>query len=239
MKVAVSLKSVAALSLPSSASPAVPLNRPTLARSKWLTTRRGFSFTLRLFGCVGNPGADTLLDGNVRDRHSRRPGSPLPSWLPRAGIKLRPSQCSKSHPAASAPRRTYSSPLVPISSSLAAPSASLALPVQHWGFSGPRQCGSTPATANRAGDAGQGGKVRQSTWLAFSSPYLLKFVLCLISSARRFEIIGVSFLPLFIYPNLSCFFANGASSYLPRFSSCDTSNGESSVPPRQRSVNWW
>lgn len=34
---------------------------------------------------------------------------------------------------------------------------------------------------------------------------MLKFVLCLISSARRFEIISVTFLLLFIYPNLSHF----------------------------------
>lgn len=59
--------------------------------------------------------------------------------------------------------------------------------------------------SKQAGDAGQRGKGRQSTCLAFPSPCMLKFILCLISSARHFEIINVTFLLLFIYPNLSHF----------------------------------
>ena len=154
MKVAISLKSVADLSLPSSPSPAVPLNRPILARSKWLT-RHIFSFTLWALWCVGNPGAGTVLTCMWETGTA---GDQVPNCHP-GRSRLVPNGaardlgtsccCCKSCPTASAPRRTCSSLLVPISSPPAAASASLVLPVQHWGFSHPQQCGSTHATAKK------------------------------------------------------------------------------------------
>lgn len=206
MKVAISLKNIAAFSFPSSPSPAEPLNHLTLACTRQLTTRT--SPVLLGHSDVWVTPADMGLPLLLWARESSTAGEQAPhaalaatGWNQTALADTWLAQlcCCRSCPTSLAPRRTHSSPS-------AAPWLHLWLC-----FSSP--CGtrislvlrSMASLSKQAGDAGQRGKARQNACLAFPSPCMLKFVPCLISSARWFEIISVTFLLLFIYPNLSHF----------------------------------
>lgn len=200
MKVVISLKRVAALSLLSWSFPAVSLNCFILACRKLLTTTQQLLLhSLGTLTCGWHS-----PDVNVRDQAPHcHPGCSrlIPNCSDRdlAHIELHHKSC----PTALAPRRTSSSSLVPISSSLAATLASLDL------LTGVFLVHSNVAALmlkQRHRTCRPVRKARQITCFAFPSPCLLKFVLHLISSARLFEIITVSFLLLFIYPNLSHFF---------------------------------
>lgn len=129
---------------------------PILAHSKQLTRRHGFSFTLRVLWCVSNPGADTALMWTWEISTTGDQGPPCCPGHGQAGAKLlwwSPSQdrapVARAVPLLQPQGEPIGSPLVPISSSPAAALALLVFPVQHWGFCGPQECGSTRATANK------------------------------------------------------------------------------------------
>lgn len=147
MKVAVSLKNMAALSFPSLPSPAVPLDHPALACTRQLTKRQGFSSAFGVLWCVGNPRLSCCGHERPAELETRLPTAVLAAagWYQTALAETWLAQhcCCKSYPTFLTPQRTYSSPS-------AAPHLRLWLcfSMQHWDFSGPQQYGRTQQ-ANR------------------------------------------------------------------------------------------
>lgn len=173
---------------------------------------------------------------SVRDLHIWRPGCLPPPWAQRAGAKLLWWRPSQSHTAflrtasllwpQGEPILSYwypfPAPLLQLLNCLSS-LCSFGVPLVHSKVA-------VLMLQQTTGDTGQRGKARQSTWLAFSSLCLLKFALYLIFSARWHEIISVVFSAAVLLSQsffLSFFFfASGAPSHSPHFSSCDTLNGE-------------
>lgn len=156
---------------------------------------------------------------------SWRAGSPRPSWLQQAGTKL-PWQRPGWHSPASAravppfwPQGEHTAPHLQLLCFIFGFACLLHAALGFLWFS--------TELSRQAGDAGQRGKATQNTCLAFPSPCMLKFVLCLIFSARQFEIISDFPAIIHLSQSFSFSFANGAPCHLPNFSSCDTSNRES------------
>lgn len=131
-----------------SASPAVPLNHLTLACTRQLTNRLGFSSAFGVLWCVGNPRLSCCGHERPAQLESRLPTAILAAadcnQSALAETWLTQHCCCKTSPTFLTPRRTYSSPS-------AAPLLHLWLwfSMQRWEFSGPQQYGSTQQASRR------------------------------------------------------------------------------------------
>lgn len=223
MKVGISLKSMAAFSFPSSPSPAVPLNHLTLACTRQLTKIQGFSSAFGVLWCVGNPRLTRSSCGHERPAELENRFPVL------AETCLTLHCCCKICPTSLTPGRTCSSPS-------AAPWLHLWLcfssPCSTKGF----LCSSTVWQHSASKQEMQTREAKRGRIPVLLSllPACLNLFLCQAIWDNQCDFSAI----VHLSQSFSFSFANGAPSHLPHFSSCDTSNGESSVAPRQRSANW-